>query len=79
MNNTNPSRLMPYRYQRANDALAAYGSSAGLDLRERMTDLLTDLRHLADKEGVPFAKALEWSFKHHRDEVMLEQALSKYP
>lgn len=51
---------------RAENALEAY--EAGLDLEEAMTDLVTDLRHLAAQHGVDWIKVTDLAEMHYEDE-----------
>lgn len=41
--------------------------------RTQLVDLLTDLMHLADSEGVDFNDALQTAWAHHEEEVEEER------
>jgi hypothetical protein len=63
------------RANAARAALDAYGKTKGYasgqrqDLRERMIDLLTDLRHLARESGIDFDSMSSMSRFHFDEEV----------
>lgn len=67
---------------RANDAMVAYdpyamsidesGERAG-DLQDVLTDLLTDLRHMAGRERIDFNRSIELSADHFEAETGEEQ------
>ena len=49
------------------------------EAHEALSDLLCDLRHLADRhQGLDYAEALERAARHHHDEV-LEEELADQP
>lgn len=53
------------RAARAAQAIGGINEYAGNDEQTKMTDLLTDLRHMADWKGVNFYEALEMSYQHY--------------
>jgi hypothetical protein len=55
------------RHARAIRALEEYVK--GQSIEEAMTDLLTDLRHLADAQQIEWAKVLRMAVGHHRAEM----------
>ena len=56
----------------ADKALATFTRLTGMqgeDIRTRMVDLLADLYHLADRENIDMAGALDSARWHHESEV----------
>lgn len=69
-----PNKLLPKndkRADRAGKALHAYHPHVNHidDVECRLTDLLTDLRHYADKWGFDFKEALERATDHYNTET----------
>jgi hypothetical protein len=64
-------------YRRANAALAAATDhSRGLDTPTAIADLLTDLRFLADKEGIDIHEALDRSYNYYLEEKAEEASFT---
>jgi hypothetical protein len=55
-----------HRCARAHQVLTFYGTLAGVDWEDSVTDLLTDIRHLCDDDPeLDFERALRLSAMHH--------------
>lgn len=57
------------RAERAEKILTSYARMTGAEDEYSLTDLLTDLRHLADKNNLDFAQAIRISEDHHFEET----------
>lgn len=56
------------RSERAYRALLAYYRDSG-DVEEQITDILTDLHHLAPEYGVDLDDRMDWARTHYQKEV----------
>lgn len=73
-----PEEMNDLRAECASFALQAFMNVAGCDLEDAVADLLCDIRHWCDRNGVEFIDEYDRAARHYSSETLSPEKYKEY-